>query len=91
MTFDNTDTFALFKHDKKGNDNAPDLSGKINISGRELRLAAWIKRNEDGSFKLYSGKVTEFQTQVDPATEKVTQVEKPPLPLDGFEDPEIPF
>jgi len=66
MTFDNTNQFVLFKNDKKGNAQAPDLTGKIDVDGRELRLAAWVKKNDDGSFKLYSGKVDEFKTKTNP-------------------------
>lgn len=46
--YDNTDRGALFKNDKKGNDNAPDYKGKINVGGTEKELAAWITKAKSG-------------------------------------------
>jgi len=97
MNYDNTNTFALFRHDKKGNENAPDLSGKIELeNGQTFRLAAWLKKREDGSFKLYSGKVSEFQdsnlgqTKQD-ANQGVKQEVKPEFNPDIFDEDTIPF
>ena len=58
---------VLFKNDKKGNERSPDYSGKINIDGREMRLAAWIKEGKAGKFM--SLKVSEFtqKQEVKPA------------------------
>lgn len=59
--YDNTDTFVLFKNDKKGNDKAPDYTGKIvGPDGKtERRLAAWIREGKSGKFM--SGKVEDFR------------------------------
>ena len=47
--YNNTDTGALFKHDKKGNDKAPDYSGPAyDSSGKKRRCAAWIKKSAKG-------------------------------------------
>ncbi len=58
MEYDNTNTFALFKNDKQGNDKAPDYKGKINIDGRDLELAAWIRKSAKGTTYM-SGQVSE--------------------------------
>lgn len=50
MEYDNTNSGILFKHDKKGNDKAPDYSGKINVNGEEMRLAAWVREGKAGKF-----------------------------------------
>ena len=67
MEYDNTNSGALFKNDKKGNDKAPDYAGKINVDGKDLRLAAWIKEGKSGKFM--SLKVSEFteKKEVKPA------------------------
>ena len=49
---------SLFKNDKKTKDAQPDYTGKVNINGREMRLAGWIKTSGDKSF--LSLKVSEF-------------------------------
>ena len=58
---------VLFKNDKKGNERSPDYSGKINVDGKEMRLAAWIKEGKAGKFM--SLKVSEFtqKQEVKPA------------------------
>ncbi len=79
--YDDTNTWVLFKADKQGNENRPDYTGKINIEGRELRLAAWVKTSKSGK-KFFSGRVSEFQQQKpqEPAQQK----------QDDFDD-SIPF
>jgi hypothetical protein len=58
---------VLFKNDKKGNERSPDYSGKINIDGREMRLAAWIKEGKAGKFmSLKVSELTQKQ-EVKPA------------------------
>jgi hypothetical protein len=58
MEYDNTNTGILFKNDKATSDKSPTHTGKINIDGRELRLAAWVKEGKNGKF--LSLKVSEF-------------------------------
>lgn len=54
MNRDNTNSGALFKNDKKEKDTHPDLSGHINIDGKDYWLSGWTKRKDDGSFKVLS-------------------------------------
>ena len=43
--------FSLFKHDKKGNDKAPDYSGDgMDLQGSRVRVAAWLKEGNGGKF-----------------------------------------
>ena len=45
MDYDNTDTGALFKNDKEGNENRPDYTGNIHdANGKKRRIAAWLKK-----------------------------------------------
>ena len=48
MTYDNTNSGALFKNTKKQKDNHPDYTGTINVDGTEYQLAAWIKTSKAG-------------------------------------------
>ena len=49
MSFEQKDmTGALFKNDKRSNDRAPDYTGNCKVGGRELRLAAWLKKDRNG-------------------------------------------
>lgn len=40
----------LFKNDKRDNQKAPDLTGKLNVGGVDYRLAAWVKEGARGKF-----------------------------------------
>lgn len=40
---------ALFKNDKKGNENAPDYKGDILVAGKAYSLAAWLKTSKSGT------------------------------------------
>ena len=82
MNYDNTNTFVLFKNNQKRSENSPDYTGKINVDGQELRLAAWLKEGKNGKF--FSGKVSEFQ-QTQHEQEKSNGYQK-----DGLDDG-IPF
>lgn len=97
MTYDDTDTFALFTNNKREKENSPNLTGKINVGGKELRLAAWVKKNDDGSLKVISGKVSEFQqpnqatsAQSSPGGQQEAPQSEQPGNFDNFDD-DIPF
>jgi uncharacterized protein (DUF736 family) len=55
---------VLFKNDKKESEKHPDYTGRINVGGKEMRLAAWIKEGQKGKFM--SLMVSEFQKQEAP-------------------------
>jgi hypothetical protein len=43
--YDNTNRFTLFKNKKKQEgDNKPDLTGKVDVNGKEFWLSAWRKK-----------------------------------------------
>jgi len=70
--FDNSNTFILFKNDKKGNEKAPDYKGTMTLeNGEEKDIAAWIKTSKKGS-KFMSGRIQDKwqpegqQTQASP-------------------------
>jgi uncharacterized protein (DUF736 family) len=49
MTYDNTNTGALFKNADKKTDKHPDYTGSINIEGVEYWLSSWIKVSQKGA------------------------------------------
>jgi len=46
--FDNTNSGALFKNDKEGNENRPDYKGSINVGGVDFWISSWIKTSKKG-------------------------------------------
>jgi uncharacterized protein (DUF736 family) len=48
MSYDNTNTGAIFKNEKKA-DNHPDYKGKINVEGKEYEIAIWLKTSKAGN------------------------------------------
>lgn len=48
MPYDENLRGALFKNDKKSQENQPDYTGKINIDGKDYWLSAWLKTAESG-------------------------------------------
>lgn len=56
--YDNTNSGALFKNDKGDNPNRPDYTGELNVEGKEMRIAAWLKTSKAGN-KFMSLSVSE--------------------------------
>jgi len=46
--YDNTNSGALFKNDKDGNEKSPDYKGSINVNGVEFWLSSWLKVSKKG-------------------------------------------
>jgi uncharacterized protein (DUF736 family) len=61
--YDNTNSGVLFKNKDKTTDKHPDYTGKIDVDGREMRLAAWIREGKNGKFM--SLKLSEFQQRAE--------------------------
>jgi hypothetical protein len=92
--YDNTNTGALFKNDKKESQNHPDYKGSINVEGVEYWVSSWIKTSKAGSkFMSLSLKAKE-QAAPEPVRQKprhdaaiARQLDKPaPRGGSGFED-----
>ena len=41
-------TGAIFKNDNKKTDNHPDYKGKVNVNGKEMEVALWMKTSAKG-------------------------------------------
>jgi len=40
---------AIFKNDKKTSANQPDYKGKVNVNGKEMEIALWVKTSSAGN------------------------------------------
>ena len=90
MNYDNTDTGALFKNDKKGNEKAPDYTGDIyDALGNKRRIAAWLKKSASG-MSYMSLKVEDSRSQTsNDSTQSGADSTQSGTVDDGFDD--IPF
>lgn len=43
-------TGTLFRQDKGGNEKRPDYRGVLNVEGRDLELAGWVREGKSGKF-----------------------------------------
>jgi uncharacterized protein (DUF736 family) len=58
VSYDNTNTGALFKNKDKKSEKHPDYRGTVNVGGTEYYLASWLKTSKAGE-KYMSLSVTE--------------------------------
>jgi uncharacterized protein (DUF736 family) len=58
--YDNTNKGTLFKNDKGDNPKRPDYQGKINVNGKEMKLAAWIRTPNNGGDKFIAITVSDL-------------------------------
>lgn len=88
-TYDNTNSFVLFKNDKGGNDKRPDRSGSLNVEGVEYFMDGWIGESNKGQF--LSGKIKRKDKQ----GSAPSQVPRAPAPVAAreaaFADDDITF
>tara|TARA_X000001388_G_scaffold25996_1_gene18238 strand:+ start:2922 stop:3125 length:204 start_codon:yes stop_codon:yes gene_type:complete len=61
--YDNTNSGALFKNANKEKETQPDMSGEVNVEGKEFRIAAWSNESKKG-VKYLSLKISEKQESV---------------------------
>lgn len=82
MDYDDTNRGRLFKNDKKEADKHPDYKGEINVDGKTLELAAWLKVSQKGT-KYMSLKVSEprAKTQEKPAPKEAPVEEHDDIPF----------
>lgn len=49
MKYDRTNSGALFKNDKQGNESRPDYKGTLNVNGQDFWISAWLKSSKAGN------------------------------------------
>ena len=72
---------AIFKNDKKTAETHPDYKGKVNVNGKEMEVALWLKTSQSG-MKYFSA--TFQEPYVRPALTEI------PLKVDDSDD-DLPF
>jgi len=68
-------TGAIFKNTNKKAENHPDYKGKVNVNGKEMEVALWVKQGKAGSF--FSASFSEPYI----APEPVSKVENDDFPF----------
>ena len=84
MNYDNTNSGALFKNDKGGNEKRPDYRGTLNVDGKDYDLSAWLKSSKKGDKYM--------SLSVQPQRARTNGIEKAAPAISGaaFDD-EVPF
>ena len=57
-------TGAIFKNDNKKAENHPDYKGKVNVNGKEMEVALWMKTSAKG-VKFFSVSFSEPYIKTD--------------------------
>ena len=84
MAYDNSNTIAVFKNDKKGNEKAPDYRIVLNVEGQDYTGGLWLRESEKVG-KYMSGQISKKDDN--PASKPAIKTAKQFQP----EDDDIPF
>jgi hypothetical protein len=55
--YDNTNTGAIFRNDKKSADQHPDYTGSLDVDGVPHYIDCWLRNKKDGSGKFFSVRI----------------------------------
>jgi len=82
MAYNNTNSGALFKNEKRAGkeDTDPDYTGKLDVAGTEYWLSAWLKKGKNGTFMSLSVR-----------EKKAARHVPDPDPTNGRDADDIPF
>ena len=62
-------TGAIFKNDNKKAENHPDYKGKVNVNGKDMEIALWMKTSAKG-VKFFSVSFSEPFVKTEPQINK---------------------
>lgn len=83
MEYDNTNRGTLYRNENKKEENHPDYSGSLNVSGKEFWLSGWVKESKKDGKKFFSLSIKQ-KAKENPHAKKQESTEK-------FMDDDIPF
>jgi uncharacterized protein (DUF736 family) len=86
-SYDNTNTGALFKNDKRESDSHPTHTGSLDVEGVEYWISAWVNESKAGK-KYFSIKLRAKDAAAKPKPK--ADYDDSAAPADAFTD-EIPF
>jgi len=72
-------TGAIFKNDKKQG-NQPDYRGKVNVNGKEMEIALWLKESSKGT-KYFSCSFSEPYANEKPKQVHTQIIDEDDLPF----------
>ena len=88
MSYDNTNKGIISKNDRKTQDSHPDITGSINVDGKEYYINGWHKKpNSDGA-AFYSLAV---KPKVERAAEIRREAEDRNSYGDRYDEKDFPF
>lgn len=73
-------TGAIFKNDKKTKETQPDYRGKVNVNGKEMEIALWLKESSKG-MKYFSCSFSEPRTNEAPKQVNTQIIDEDDLPF----------
>ena len=73
-------TGAIFKNDKKTNPKQPDYRGKVNVNGKDMDVALWLKESSKGT-KYFSCSFSEPKMNEQPKPVHTQIIEEDDLPF----------
>lgn len=91
MAYDNTNTGALFKNDRKETANHPDYSGSVNVNGVEYWLSAWIKPTKADASKRFMSLSVKPKEAAKAAPPQRSAAPQRPYAADRDDGSDIPF
>jgi len=96
MTYDNTNSGALFINDRKTTERHPDWNGKLNINGTDYWLSGWKKQGQKGPFlSLSLGAPCEKQAEKEAppvrTAPRTTTSKYPPSESQGHASDDVPW
>jgi uncharacterized protein (DUF736 family) len=81
-------TGAIFKNDNKKAENHPDYKGKVNVNGKDMEVALWLKTSAKG-VKFMSASFSEPYIKTDEPQINGTLKQPSYVNLDANDD--LPF
>ena len=91
MIIDNENSGLIFKNDRKEGDSRPDYKGSVNVCGKQMDIALWIKENARGKFM--SAKFSEPYVKPEDIDEAIgiERQQSHYTPTTYGEDDDVPF